>query len=121
MADSPRFPVYVDDETFTEDVNHATPAGRRAAERARLGLEREGITPGELYACDPEARGGTRLAGCVKTYLPRPDGPWGIVFHAWERETPGLAYLAFGVRHPQQPWQPSVYQVADRRLHASRS
>jgi hypothetical protein len=121
MADSPRFPVYVDDETFTEDVNHATPAGRRAAERARLRLEREGITPGELYACDPEARDGTRLAGCVKTYLPRPDGPWGIVFHAWERETPGLAYLAFGVRHPQQPWQPSVYQVADRRLHANRS
>lgn len=29
-----------------------------------------------------------------------------------------LAYLAFGVGHPEHPWQPSVYQVANRRLHA---
>jgi hypothetical protein len=57
----------------------------------------------------------------VKTYLPRPDGPWGIVFHGWQRESPGLAYLAFGLRHPTHAWQPSVYQVADRRLHGSRS
>jgi hypothetical protein len=28
-----------------------------------------------------------------------------------------LSYLAFGVGHPEHPWQPSVYQVAHERLH----
>ncbi len=121
MSDTTRFPVYVDDESFTEDVDHATLAGRRTAKEARRRLGSEGIAPAELVACDPEARDGTRLAGCAKTYLPPPDGPWGIVFHGWQRESPGLAYLAFGLRHPTHAWQPSVYQVADRRLHASRS
>lgn len=118
MADSPRFPVFVDDEAFTEDLSHATPAGRAVAERERERLEQDGIAITQLRACEPEARDGTRLGGCVKTYVPSPDGPWGIVFAAWEREGPGLAYVAFGVRHPQRAWQPSVYQVAHRRLHA---
>lgn len=30
---------------------------------------------------------------------------------------PGLVYLAFGLRHPTRAWQPSVYEVAYRRLH----
>jgi hypothetical protein len=34
---------------------------------------------------------------------------------------PVLVCLAFGVRHPTRPWQPSVYEVADRRLHPSNS
>jgi hypothetical protein len=29
-----------------------------------------------------------------------------------------LAYRAFGVDHPQHPWQRSAYEVADYRLHA---
>jgi hypothetical protein len=29
----------------------------------------------------------------------------------------GLLCVAFGVRHPERAWQPSVYQVAHRRLH----
>jgi hypothetical protein len=28
-----------------------------------------------------------------------------------------LAYLAFGVSHPEHPWQPSAYDVAHNRLH----
>lgn len=74
MADNRRFPVYVDEETFTEDLEHATPAGRQVAERARSRLETEGIAAGELRACDPEGRDGTRLGGCVKIYLPQPTG-----------------------------------------------
>jgi hypothetical protein len=34
-----------------------------------------------------------------------------------EDGTPVLVCLAFGLRHPTRAWQPSVYQVADRRLH----
>jgi len=118
VADIPRFPVYVDDEALTEDLEQVSPAGREIAERERARLEREGIAASELRACAPEARDGTRLPGCVKTYLPAPDGAWGMVFRAWDREGPGLAYLAFGMRHPRRPWQPSVYQVAHERLHS---
>ena len=30
-----------------------------------------------------------------------------------------LSFVAFGVAHPEHPWQPSVYQVAHQRLHPS--
>lgn len=36
MADAPRFPVYVDEETFTEDLEHGTPAGREIRWTSRL-------------------------------------------------------------------------------------
>jgi hypothetical protein len=120
VNDSPRFSAHFDEEAFAEDLAHATEAGRRVAETERARIEREGIPVGELLACDAEARDGTRLGGCVKTYLPQPDGSWGMVFTGDTDEAgrPVLVYLAFGVRHPRQPWQASVYQVADRRLHA---
>ena len=120
MNDSPRFSAHFDEEAFAEDLAHATQAGRRVAETERARLEREGTPARELLACDAEARDGTRLAGCVKTYLPQPDGQWGMVFTGDTDAAgkPVLVYLAFGVRHPRQPWHASVYQVAHRRLHA---
>jgi hypothetical protein len=111
--------VRFDDGAFAEDLHHATAAGRVVGIEARGRLEPEGIAAGELFGCDPDARDGTRLAGCVKTYLPQPDGGWGIVFSG-DRATGGrpvLVALAFGVRHPVHAWQPSVYQVAHRRLN----
>ena len=71
-------------------------------------------------ACE-EARDGTRLPGCVKTRLPQFDGPWGMVFTGDldESGAPVLVCVGFGRRHPDAPWRPSVYQVADRRLHAN--
>lgn len=119
MADSPRFPVRFDEEALAEDLGHATPAGREAGERERVRLDRDGIDAGELQTCAAEGPDGTRLRGCVKTYLPQPAGPWGMVFGG-DRDASGgpvLVCLAFGVRHPWRPWQPSVYQVANRRLH----
>jgi hypothetical protein len=118
-AEGPRFRVRFDELPFAEDLDHASAAGRRVALEARRGLEREGFAVDELVRCLAEARDGTRLKGCVKTYLPQPDGPWGMVFTG-DREpdaTPVLVCVAFGLRHPDQPWQPSVYQVAQRRLH----
>ena len=117
MADSPRFSVRFDEEALAEDLAHASASGREVGERARL--ERDGIAVSELRACAAEGRDGTRLAGCLKAYLPRPAGPWGMVFTGDRDPTPVLVFLAFGVRHPRSPWRPSVYQVAHRRLHRS--
>ncbi len=70
-------------------------------------------------ACEDPGRDGSRLPGCAKTYLPPPAGQWGMVFQLRfdSDQRPFLACLAFGIRHPSRDWQPSVYQVADRRLH----
>lgn len=52
-------------------------------------------------ACEDDARNGTNLAGCVKTYVPWPDGRFGAVFVAVSHpQRPlGLRAIAFGVRH----------------------
>ena len=69
--------------------------------------------------CRAQERDGTRLPGCVKTYLPWPDGRCGMVFELRVNEHgPFLYCLAFGERHPRRDSRrPSVYQVADQRLH----
>lgn len=115
----PRFEVRFDELAFAEDLEHATAAGREVARKARLELERQGIAAERLFRCDAEGRDGTRLGGCVKTRVPWPDGRWGIVFVGIVDETGRVALrvLALGVRHPDAPWRPSVYQVADRRLN----
>jgi hypothetical protein len=112
-----RWRVRFDASAFAVDLAHASEAGRKVAGAARQRLEREGIAGEELRACLAESREGTRLAGCVKTYLPPPAGAWGMVFAlAIDDDGPYLQHVAFGRRHPPRPWQPSVYQVADRRL-----
>jgi hypothetical protein len=120
VADIGRFDVLFDEEALAEDVAHATPAGRRVASDARARLEREGVAADETRPCMNEGPEGTQLAGCVKLYLPPPTGRWGMVLQLG-RAGQGLVlyHLAFGVRHPERPWQPSVYQVAHRRLQAA--
>jgi hypothetical protein len=117
----PRFAVRFDELALAEDLQHATAAGRRAGERARRELERDGVSAERLLRCQPEARDGTRLGGCVKTRVPWPDGRWGLVLVpiASATEPLTLRALAFGERHPTAPWRPSVYQVAHRRLHGA--
>ncbi|MGH3026720.1 MAG: hypothetical protein ACRDLR_09755, partial [Gaiellaceae bacterium] len=72
---------------------------------------------------DPEGPGGTALTRCMKVYVPTPAGRYGLVLQIARRRDGklGLAYLAFGLRHPgRDVRQPSVYEVAHRRLNASR-
>jgi len=66
---------------------------------------------------------GTRLAGCLKVYVPlaerRPSKrPYGFVFELAEARDGGvtLRLLAFGERHPR-PGVRSVYERAHKRLH----
>jgi hypothetical protein len=75
------FRVDFDDATFAEDLEHTSSAtGQELAHRERDKLTAEGLPPDQLKRCDTEARDGTSLPGCVKIYIPRPDGTWGMVF-----------------------------------------
>ncbi len=114
----PHFAVRVDDLLLEEDLAHATSAGRAAIAPVVGALKRTGVPKSWLKLCQAEGRDGTRLAGSVKLYIPQPAGPWGAVLTGDKLATvPTLVLLAVGQRHPAQPWTPSVYQVAHRRLH----
>src|SRR5680860_448910 len=70
-------------------------------------------------ACHDEGQDQTMLGGCVKTYIPWPDGRFGAVFVAVKHPQRPLALraFAFGVRHhPPESNAETVYEVADRRL-----
>lgn len=116
-----RFRVLFDAALLAEDANHSTLKARSILDDAVRALARDGIPVDRLKACEDQGRDGTRLPGCAKTYLPAPDGPWGMVFQLRidPQGKPFLACLAFGVRHPTRPWQPSVYQTAHQRLHTT--
>ena len=114
-----RFRVVFDDAALAEDLQHNSPAARNAAYGERDELTSDGgLAPERLKACEAEGRDGTRLPGCVKTYIPDPDGAWGMVFQLRidTDQRPYLACLAFGQRHPSSPGALSVYQVASQRL-----
>lgn len=118
MADIARYEVLFDDDAFDEDLAHATAAGTEVALAARDRLAREGVTADACKPCLAEGPDGTQLPGCVKLYLPPPAGQWGLVLRlALRSGEPVLYHVAFGVRHPGRAWQPSVYQVAHRRLN----
>jgi len=119
---SRRFRVLFDDIAWAEDLHHASAAGAIAGYAAREWLETSGLLAEDIKPCLAEGPDGTRLSGCVKVYLPAPIGPWGLVLGLRPLEgEPVLYHLAFGLRHPTHAWQLSVYQVADHRLHGSRS
>ena len=69
-----------DEIAWSEDLRNATASGRDAARQVRRKLENRGQPVAEMMACDDEGRDGTRLGGCVKTYIPQPIGPWGLVY-----------------------------------------
>lgn len=87
---------------------------------ARAEYETGGVLYTELRACAAEGPGGTSLPACMKVYVPPPAGPHGMVLRI-TRDGDGrlrLAFLAFGLRHPgPNVRQPSVYDVAHRRLN----
>jgi hypothetical protein len=79
-----------------------------------------GLPADQLNACDPEGRDGTRLGGCVKTYVPWPAGRFGAVMLPVRHPDRPLALrvIAFGVRHqPRGSHALTVYEIAHRRLN----
>lgn len=114
-----RASVLFDDAAFELDLRRAGEAGRATAEPVREELERQGCATEWLLACAAEGPDGTELLDCVKVYLPRPRGRFGMVFRIERREGRlVLVYIAFGVRHPVRgARRPSVYRIAHDRLH----
>ncbi len=116
----PHFRVRFADIAWMQDLAHATPGALDAAVAVRGALERTGVARAALLRCDDEGRDGTRLGGCVKLRVPPPDGRWGLILQGARDDVgPLLVVVAFGERHPSQPWRPSVYQVAHHRIHGS--
>ncbi|MBS1882329.1 MAG: hypothetical protein JSS97_05170 [Actinobacteria bacterium] len=114
----PRFEVRVIDAVLAEDLTRCTGAARAAIEPVVAEVQRDGVPYKWLRRCEAEGHDGTRLGGCVKFYIPRPAGRWGVVLTGDEEATmPALILLAVGERHPVQQWKPSVYEIAHRRLH----
>ena len=114
-------PVVFDGGVLAVDLEHLPDAAAAALRAVRAQVERVGGLPyTRLAACHSEGRDGTDLPGCVKTYVPWPTGPWGIVFSAGENpDRPFALYtVAYGRRHPTGPGQLSVYEIAHRRLNA---
>ena len=111
--------VVFDEGAYAVDTVRSGRTGADVLRQTRVRFEREGVVLADLRDCESEGRDGTRLPGCLKVYLPAPDGRFGMVL-ILARDEHGLAlhYLAFGVRHhPRESNAPSVYQLADRRLN----
>jgi hypothetical protein len=117
----PVFPVGFDDDALEEDLAHLPASAEETLrlfhkEIRRLG----GIPKSRLMTCQAEGRDGTRLGGCVKTYIPWPDGRFGAVFIAVTHPDRPLALraVAYGVRHhPRGSTARTVYEIADHRLN----
>lgn len=90
----------VDEKALAKDLANASEAATAAIESDIRSLEAEGVPVVSLHPCEAEARDGTQLVGCVKRYIPQPDGQWGAVFSIdSEASKPALVLLAVGERH----------------------
>lgn len=114
-------PARFDRDAWDEDLARASGVGRAAAQTARHGYELSGVPLDELRQVQEEGPDGTVLPQCLKVYLPRPAGRYGMVFEVVRTARGlGLEYIAFGVRHhPGRSHAPTVYQLAHRRLAQS--
>lgn len=121
----PVFPVGFDEDALSEDLERLSKGAVEALKAFRKELRREGGIPqSQLKACNDEGQDGTRLGGCVKTYVPWPDGRFGAVFLAVTHPNRPMALraFAFGVRHqPHESNAETVYEVAHQRLNKQAS
>jgi hypothetical protein len=113
---------------FNEAVWHEAVRGfsrepLHIATSARLAAERQGVALADVLPCEAAGSDGTRLAGCVKLYLPAGDGPpserpYAFVLQLARGGDDTLLWIfvAFGHRHPR-PGVRSVYERAHRQLH----
>jgi len=112
-------PARFDEVQIVDDLAHLPAGAATVLRAARRDIDRDGgIAASRLKKCEAEGRDGTHLPDCLKTYVPWPDGRYGIVFkivahptHPW-----GLLALAYGIRHKPGRGRLTVYELADQRL-----
>jgi hypothetical protein len=118
-------PAHFGEDEWREEVQRLrdrSPA-RVQAERARREVEASKSSP-DFLKCEVHGDDRTRLPGCVKLYLPLgrhgpSAAPFGFVFQLARDSSGTLAwnFIAFGERHPENPFTRTVYERAHRRLH----
>jgi hypothetical protein len=102
----PVFPVGFDEDALAEDLDRLPASAENALREFRKGLRRDGgISPSRLKACHDGGQDGTMLGGCVKTYVPWPDGRFGAVFVAVTHPNRPMALRAFAFGNPPSPPQ----------------
>jgi hypothetical protein len=109
----PVFPVGFDEDARAEDLDHLPASAEIALREFRKELRRHGGIPrSRLMACQAEGRDGTKLGGCVKTYIPWPDGRFGAVFmpakHPSRPLTFACSHSAFATIRASQMQKPST-------------
>jgi hypothetical protein len=123
----PLLPVTIrfDREEWREEVERLDEhsLARTRAESARREIE-GGAATLDWKKCKAENEGGTALPGCVKLYVPLGQrgasaAPFGFVFQLAQDPDGSLLwnFIAFGERHPDNPWTRTVYERAHKRLH----
>ena len=122
---SGRLDVSFDADVWSQEVERLRARGpmRAAAERARGEIAADGVRRTALRACRAEGDDGTRLARCLKVYVPLGDRPASERPYAMVLEVAvardgamTLRFIAYGARHPQAGTR-SVYERAHKRLH----
>lgn len=123
-APARRLSVIFDEAVWTHAVDGFSTENRQLARTARTRLERSGLALDDVRACAAERRDRTKLAGCVKLYLPMRDEPpsqrpFAFVFSLHKRSDELVwNFVAFGPRHPRSGVR-SVYERAHRQLHGA--
>jgi hypothetical protein len=122
----PPVSIRFDHEEWQEEVERLDERSeaRIQAERARREIE-GGKAALDLQKCEvDEEASGTRLVGCVKSYVPlgkqgASEAPFGFVFQLAQNPDGSLVwnFIAFGERHPDNPATRTVYERAHKRLH----
>lgn len=118
-----RLGVRFDERIWTDAIRGFSGQSLDTALTARRALERDGVSLGQLIACEPLGPGRTELSGCAKLYLPIGEEspsrrPFAFVLQL-ARDTTGdlvFVFVAFGLRHPGRGVR-NVYERAHRQLH----
>ncbi len=112
-------PVLFDEAVIAYDLERLPQGASIALQTLRSEIRRDGGLPtARLKRCAAEARDGTRLPNCLKTYVPWGEDKWGLVLLAVVHpERPfALRAFAYGSRHPTG-LTASVYRIAHQRLN----
>jgi len=122
----PVFSVGFDEDALAEDLERLSAGAGEALEAFRKELRRDGGLPkSRLKACHDDGQDRTMLAGCVKTYVPWPDGRFGAASSPSNTRSVRWPYACspsgFGITLASQTPKPSTKSLIDGSTHARKA